>query len=102
MESDRELVELAAKAAGIVVVYNPTKGKYFTTNKRERRFIPFDPLKSDGDALRLVVKLNIHITSDSTEAWASTFLVTAIEPMGGDKYAATRRAIVRAAAEMAA
>lgn len=108
METDRELLELAAKAAGIVVVYNPTKGKYFTTNKRERRFIPFDPLKSDGDALRLAVKLHFHfgrglgnkVFCTSTYNDKPTVFESCERDGAQDEYAATRRAIVRAAAEI--
>ncbi len=42
------------------------------------------------------------IASSCTDAWASTLLVTAIEPINEDPFAATRRAIVRAAAEIGA
>lgn len=61
----------------------------------------WNPLADDGDALRLAVKLNMHITNSPIDAWVSTPQVLAIEPLGGDKLAATRRAITRAAAEIA-
>jgi hypothetical protein len=97
--TDRELLELAAKAAGIE--YGQKKaadGNYHLYLGPPSGW--WNPLTDDGDALRLAVKLNIHITSSVTDAWATTLLVTAIEPMDSDKYAATRRAIVRAAAEL--
>jgi hypothetical protein len=100
--TDRELLELAAKAAGV---------KF---DKPSRNGAPdrsgfdlignavldwhdgktWNPLTDDGDALRLYVKLNMlhgkvfaRSVSDNHED-------------GDDIYAATRRAIVRAAAEI--
>ena len=95
--TDRELLESAAKAAGI-----PIEWGWLNENmaRRTDTWETFDPLTEDGDALRLAVKLGIHITSSPTDAWATTLLVNAIEPMLDDHYAATRRAIVRAAAEI--
>jgi hypothetical protein len=106
--SDRELLELAAKAAG-----DFTTAKYyrvaddlpvvFMLNDK-----PWNPLKDDGDALRLAVKLGlrdyfgIEIQKTCTQA-------TSFEPWEHceyeefkeqNPYAATRRAIVRAAAEI--
>ena len=93
--TDKELLELAAKAAGLEVV-TPTMLKYGQWN----------PLTDDGDALRLAVKLGLKTSvgydiglvfcrpseSDEHEVW---------EPLGkNDPYAATRRAITRAAAEI--
>jgi hypothetical protein len=99
--TDRELLELAAKAAGMT-------GCVADFVKPERTvFVPdgigsreWTPLTDDGDALRLAVKLEIHVQPSGRYAWASTFAVTATEESGGDPYAATRRAIVRAAAEI--
>ena len=68
-----------------------------------------EPLTDDGDALRLAVKLRIDFyegVGDGPEAWAGYYLPAftkqkfACEPHNGDPYAATRRAIVRAAAEI--
>jgi|LakMenEpi03Aug12_release.lakeMendotaPanAssembly.Ray.scaffolds.fasta_scaffold1599014_1 hypothetical protein len=91
---DRELLELAAKAAEypihsdamFVKAGGGTETLYMGKNGPA-----WNPLTDDGDALRLAVKLNLweavrdghqHLDSD------------------GDHYAATRRAIVRAAAEI--
>ena len=95
--TDKELLELAAKAAGYTLEDRYTKQDEYWPWCEEVDCI-WNPLADDGDALRLAVKLGIHITSSVTDAWASALTVTAIEPMRDDPYAATRRAIVRAAA----
>ena len=84
--TDRELLELAAKAAGLEVV-TPTMLKYGQWN----------PLTDDGDALRLAVKLNLFNTRSKGYEWPDAELFARHED---DPYAATRRAIVRAAAEI--
>jgi hypothetical protein len=103
---DRELLEAAAKAAQLegehlwagdagISVWTPQSGARF-----------WNPLTDDGDALRLAVKLNLQVTHygdcvgvgkwDGTrqevEEWTGM--------TGADPYAATRRAIVRAAASI--
>ena len=98
--SDRELLEMAAKASGLhvkgwvgdrMVFFNPITG-----SAEEH----WNPLTDDGDALRLAVKLDISLLGD----FQGNIVVVAfdarriIEKYDGDKYAATRRAIVRAAA----
>jgi hypothetical protein len=73
--TDRESLELAAKAAGngFVIGY-------------------WNPLTDDGDALRLAVKLNLWEAVRNGYQHADS--------SDSDPYAATRRAIVRAAAEL--
>ena len=102
--NDRELLELAAKAAGIdgkweesfqaIVVYpNKTRGECWTWN----------PLTDDGDAFRLLVKLNLLVDVDAISgslACDGTKDNDQREKHSNDPYAATRRAIVRAAAEI--
>lgn len=110
MTSDRELLELVAKAAGLNVKAQSVNaddrwlgfivGEKYT---REKKF--WNPLVDDGDALRLAVKLEMFLeihqlvtTADigiGDEQW-----VTCAEKHNNDPYAATRRAIVRAAAEI--
>lgn len=105
---DRELLELAARAAGINLItwtdmYDAAEeiGGAFITQPRGE---PWNPLTDDGDALRLAVKLNLMIVVRPSDvrcnAWGSTnkrreFLTDSTDP-----YSATRRAIVRAAAEI--
>ena len=102
--TDKELTEFAAKAIGLAIIFNPTKKRYFTTRKRERRFIPFDPLNLDGDALRLLVELKIEFQiNNSIRVDYRTNDVPTIplyEPIEHDACASARRAIVRAAAEI--
>jgi hypothetical protein len=131
--TDKELLEMAAKAAGWTGwrskhgywnvtspegrssthchhwnSYCPDTGKKL----REPTFADaisetnWNPLTDDGDALRLAVKLKIQITPGTYNK--DEF--TAFKAAGGeahefcnflqDEYAATRRAIVRAAAEI--
>ena len=93
--TDRELLELAAKAAGLK---EGIGGAFWTEDGGV-----FDPLTDDGDALRLAVNLGlaIHVWSDETTAMncRDESDVKVVEG-GDDPYAATRRAIVRAAAEI--
>ena len=80
--ADRELLESAAKAAGIVWDRDSEiwYGEPFVRHD-------WNPLTDDGDALRLAVKL--RMTVDCEDA-----------PAEADRNAAVRRAIVLAAANM--
>ncbi len=95
--TDRELLEMAAKAAGIEVFFDGEGDCYRVKESGNRRY--WNPLFFDGDALRLAVKLHldIHIDSNLTDV---TYLNSTTEAHMADPYAATRRAIVRAAAEI--
>ena len=91
--TDRELLERASKACGLEEA------------KMWIEFNQWNPLEDDGDALRLAVKLKIPIQfpdwTDVTRTWGSKDCLDAFdEPHGTDPLAATRRAIVRAAAEI--
>ena len=81
--TNRELLTLAAKAAGIEVTEWSEEAQWYWT-----RDWHWNPLTSDADALRLAVKLGLTIVVESDSE------------KGKDPYAATRRAIVRAAAEI--
>ena len=101
MSGDRELLELAAKAAGESFthklednVQGKRKGPFVV---RRQRWTQWNPLIDDGDALRLAVKLNIFSTRANGYEWPA---IEIFESHGSDPYAATRRAIVRASAEM--
>ena len=98
VSSDRYLLELAAKAAGIKIVdcgcrYEEWPFKYAEGQVRRGHW---NPLKDDGDALRLAVilKLDIYFFIGFGEVHCEEV----DEPLSHDDYAATRRAIVRAAA----
>ena len=99
---DRELLELAAKAAGFAGALdfvNTQQGKFWVSS-----YGYWNPLTDDGDALRLAVKLEIDIRfyTESEEAWVETAAYggNADELLAPDPYTATRRAIVCAAAEI--
>ena len=99
--TDRELIEAAAKAAGV----------YLAPEWRgHHKHLPdWNPLEDDGDALRLAVQLGLWVASDND--LGQSFV--ADDPEGGGRVAliewhsaggnlaATRRAIVRAAAALA-
>jgi hypothetical protein len=102
--NDRELLDLAANAAGIPLEWSsePDCGPRTTGWKT------WNPLADDGDALRLAVKLKLEIftgqgpNGDITTACApqELDLESCGERHGTDAAAATRRAIVRVAAEI--
>ena len=101
--NDRELLEAAAKAAGI-------RGLWVDVGLNigsDANPIIWNPLTDDGDALRLAVKLRIDVFFHASRveghvAGGRIPPVRAIEreDYGDDPLAATRRAIVRAAAEI--
>jgi hypothetical protein len=94
--TDRELLELAAKAAG----WEGGSNGYVCGSL----FSEWNPLTDDGDALRLAVKLWIHPCFYENIIFAGvggTMTPSVNEHVvNDDPYAATRRAIVRAAAEI--
>ena len=84
--TDRELLELAAKAAGY--------------KKRFVHYLGWNPLIDDGDALRLAVKLGLVVDCSrpsAGEPWKQ-HAIWLDELMSNAEL--TRRAIVRAAAEI--
>jgi len=109
--TDRELLELAAKAAGIKALRAPDGVLRDCTGDDPMMNIfaskPWNPLTNDGDALRLAVKLRLDIGfeklhtvsvwSDPQDGW---IIEHCDDGMGADISEKTRRAIVRAAAEI--
>ena len=97
--TDKELLELAATAHGDLV-YVPDMG-WIAQDEHGNRGAWWNPLGDDGDALRLAVKLEMFL--DLTIAMQECADVDAneiTEVCNADPYAAVRRAIVRAAAEI--
>jgi hypothetical protein len=95
--TDRKLLELAAKAAGIEIYFDEDDDCYRVKDSGSRKY--WNPILFDGDALRLAVKLEMFL--DLTIAMCKNADVdanTSTEDCNNDPYAATRRAIVRAAA----
>ena len=112
MSTDRELLEMAAKAAAYDIrsdAWALTLSGGGETLYMGNNGPKWNPLTDDGDALRLAVKLRIDFyegVGDGPEAWAGYYKPGHVkqkfscEPMGDNPYAAARRAIVRAAAEI--
>ena len=107
--TDCELLELAAKAAGHKLEwYIPKAG----SDEPHIEGIDWNPLTDDGDALRLAVKVGISVLQFPAcigTKWPQNGLparLVGFDPpyedisSGQDVLAATRRAIVRAAAEI--
>jgi hypothetical protein len=95
MSADRELLELAAKAAGMEPPLFWEDGS---------PIYPWNPLKNDGDALRLAVKLGLAIQHGGcyvvVYTGQSTMAAQFVERHEKDPYPATRLAITRAAAKI--
>ena len=118
LPNDRELLEMAAKACGITLIpYTWNKGtgwdhEGFTEAGKGPD--EWNPLEDDGSALRLAVKLRLQlIQMDSKSEDDGITTLTPIlhvdstagriyQYLGDDPCAATRRAIVRAAASIGA
>lgn len=106
--NDRELLELAAKAVGIELDFS-IRGDSppYYVNERVGHS-SWNPLTDDGDALRLAVGLNMCVIVDGEHNHVRVYAQSFARPeegygacgFGPDKCAATRRAIVRAAAEI--
>lgn len=123
--TDRELLERAARAAGMAGMrYSPAFGMVRMLDPSQPETTgsfgtPWSPLTDDGDALRLAVKLGMDFAiylDRKCQSYANTKHLLGYNAEGnasyqdhaycseehdGDPYAATRRAITRAAAEMA-
>jgi len=107
-QDDKELLELAAKAAGLTPHVSQSAGEGVLLAS----MVYWSPLTDDGDALRLAVKLNIGIRSHGPDHWQQPNVSVALYDLGesggrvtvhhgDDPSYSTRRAIVRAAAEIA-
>ena len=95
--TDRELLEVAAKAAGAKWIDDEMFGCGWALDD-----CWWNPLTDDGDALRLAVKLEMYIVTrfEKTNVSAPRLDGWIVEPHHDNPDAATRRAIVRAAAEI--
>ena len=104
--NDRELLEAAAKAAGLESYSNelgrgPIYRKY---HQGLQDWVRWNPLTDDGDALRLAVTLRIDVWYPGNGAvqarYMGAWIQTEVFYEDTDECAATRLAIVRAAAEI--
>lgn len=99
--TDRELLELAANAAGMHLtlagyIKNGDEGNPVYSHPDYK----WNPLADDGDALRLAMELKIDIVHAFNTRTAVGELTAGYSADGKDGNAAIRRAIVRAAAEI--
>ena len=104
VKADRELLELAAKAAGLKVrIWNGHTGVMCSIDD-DRHGRMWMPLTDDGDALRLAVALRLTIYHDELaviikhKRYSWEWMGEMVDEDSGDRNSATRRAIVRAAA----
>ncbi len=97
--TDKELLELAARAAGVVILGFFDCG---SIKSRVHSDVRWNPLADDGDAFRLAVKLELYIFIDDKKTHVDSHDMTVLERFKDCPYVATRRAIVRAAAEIGA
>jgi hypothetical protein len=133
--SDRQLLEDAARAAGMEVLaegvlwprekrgwfFNDAGGNFGLFDRGSDTLPKWNPLTDDGDALRLAVKLGLAVTPYPIYAKPKHSVIAKqydharylrgesedvrieeIQVYGTDPCAATRRAIVRAAAAIGA
>lgn len=113
MSADRDLLELAAKAAGYDVIWNEHWQCYQHRNpapdKNGSMRHPWTPDSDDGDALRLAVALRIDVMFHGLDGLTAQSIRRIPDCAGdgaefdsgdGDDCNATRYAIVRAAAEI--
>jgi hypothetical protein len=99
-DTDKELLELAAKAAG-----DAPSGASYTALLGIRQW---NPIEDDGDALRLAVQLKMQVSIGFRRINVAVYLDRGVNALpfnireigSNDPLAATRRAIVRAAAEI--
>jgi len=117
--TDRELLEMAAKVAGYQIdgpaskymVQGYTFESLLRINESGGHSV-WNPLNDDGDAFRLMVLLNIYpvpsVNASKNDGAVSVYYPvdsygqeqSIREHIDGDHLAATRRVIVRAAAEI--
>lgn len=104
--TDRELLEAAAKAAGYGVEIVSSREQHGTVGfYMKPDLLWWDPLTDDGDALRLAVKLGLEVSHNSfgnviVDHYTRPESQKVVLAHGANPCAATRRAIVRAAAAM--
>lgn len=112
--TDKELLELAAKAAGISLEWDGEPKDWLPMYYKGKTYHIFNPLEDDCDALRLESKLRLEIEHGSlldnnlyVRVFRSgieivcdpTSVIEEFEDESG-RISATRRAITRAAAEI--
>lgn len=101
--TDSELLELAAKAAGLKFAANGDDlPGYVAASNGDWRYgwVLWNPIADDGDALRLAVKMGMFNEGMPAAVELQWQLSQRGQRGPSDPYEDTRRAIVRAAAEI--
>ncbi len=109
--TDRELLELAAKAAGLQLCGYSLVGEneddeecevleaaFVKLSQQQEIATMWNPLTDDGDALRLAVKLHMQVSVTTESCRAETLPCLGVRVNDSDENLATRRAVVMAAA----
>lgn len=100
---DKELLTCAAKLAGLAIMWVEGYTSPFIRDAELGSRLTWNPLLDDGDALRLSVLLKIDVKhyDDYVVCWFDGgYIGTGKIMYEGNKYLATRRAIVLAACEI--
>ena len=104
--TDKELLEAAAAAVGYKTEWRRLLGHDLLRADIGEGYEPWNPLTDDGDAMRLAVRMGFQVTNrfgySEVVVPAASGKSGYVEADKGDCYAATRRAIVRAAAAVPA
>jgi len=110
--NDRELLESAARAVGYDTSHSanaerltldPPVASLWIRDERGLVMTAWNPLTDDGDAFRLGVNIGLIVNTPSPigeYAIVKFYDIDVWERVSDCRYAATRRAIVRAAAEI--
>ena len=106
MNNEREMLELAAKAAGLTLEYNGNNAGYWGYWRGLPQWNDWNPREDDGDALRLACKLRMALDFSTAKNGPDTAFSEELEDVIAvpiTKWMDTesmRLAIVRAAAEI--
>lgn len=109
MSTNQELLEQAAKAAGLTgfTFINGNGAVYLPKPGIMQPYQQWNPLADDGDAMRLAVALGISTSpgevKSSVQWWKRPGMIeqeSEVVANGADRYAAMRLAIVLAAAQI--
>ena len=109
--TDREMLELAAKAAEWKLCGYSWIGEnedddeceilesaFVKTHPEQELATKWNPLTDDGDALRLAVRLHMQVSVTTESCRAETLPCLGVRVNDSDENLATRRAVVMAAA----
>jgi len=103
-KTDRELLELSAKACGFLTQWVDEKQLWVREKNQEfEAWWPWNPLSDDGDCSRMESALSIDVSWGSSYAMAdhhslNDCVIETLNAHDGNKQAARRMASLRAAA----